>query len=261
MSVGVWHRRESHFPDDRDREAPERPVEYMLHDPYPGMKGLVRGPRDMTARERGEILRPRWGYFAVAGARPHLQAVDDADAGDLVHGAYFRDVDQREQWIDTNMNNLYLRPAGEQWSYWAARLFPMSEQVLDADVIQGEAGALETGTGWLMRRLAYGAPGGLTRSRQRNLPPGYRHYGHVTGWTSNIYGHYSQSYPPESVRRDLTTRLRPRQRYPQMGRPYSGRQDVRRDPFMEYLGTRPQGQRQTGGQLDYNSLDRDDVLH
>jgi hypothetical protein len=30
---------------------------------------------------------------------------------------------------------------------------------------------------------------------------------------------------------------------------------------MEYLGNRPQGQRRTGGQLNYNELERDDVLH
>lgn len=261
MSVGVWHRRESHFPAGRAAETPERPVEYLLHDPYPGMKGVVRGPGGQSARDRGEILRPQWGYFAVSGARPHLDGAGGSDAGNLVHGAYFREVSEREEWVDRNVNNLYLRQADGEWTYWNARLFPLSEQVLDADVIQGETEAAESGTGWLMRRLAYGSPGGLIRSRQGNLPPGYRHYGDVTGWTSNIYGDFDRTYPPEAVRRDLLHQVRPRQRYPALGRPYDDAQGVRRDPLMEYLGTRPQGQRRTGGQLDYNALERDDVLH
>lgn len=262
LSVGAWHRRETHFPEDRASDAPERPVEYMLHDPYPGMKGLVHGPRDQSAQERGESLRPQWGYFALAAARTRLRNVEaEGPAPELLHGAYFRDVAVRQEWLSDSMNNLYIRGSQGDWSYWDARLFPLSEQVLDEDIIQGLEGGGETGTGWLMRRIAHGSPGGLIWSRQGRLPPTYYGYGDVTGWTQDIYGQYDNTYPPRAVQNDLTGELRPRRRYPGFGPAYDSMQGVRRDPFMEYLGTRPQDQRQTGGQLDYNALERDDVLH
>ncbi|MFW6456684.1 MAG: hypothetical protein ACOC0A_00155 [Planctomycetota bacterium] len=262
VTVGVWHRRESHFPDGHSGEAPERPVEYLLHDPSPGMKGLMQGSQAQSARERGEILRPGWGYFAVAGARPRLNDANGAlDRDGMVLGAYFRDSDDRAEWLGENMNNLYLRDTSGEWTYWDARLFPVSEQVLDYDVIQGAVTQAETGVGWLMRRIAHGSPGGLTRSRQRNLPPGYHRYGDISGWTKDIYGQFEQSYPPRTVRDNLLKELRPRQRYPNLGGPYQDSEGMHRDPLMEHLGGRPQGERRTGGQLDYNQLDDEDVSH
>ncbi len=225
------------------------------------MKGLVQGPRDRSARDKGEILRPTWGYFAVSGARPRLNDANGAlDEDNLVLGTYFRDPDERAEWLEDNMNNLYLRDTSGEWTYWDARLFPISKQVLDYDVVKGAESPAETGVGWLMRRIAHGSPGGLVRSRHSNLPPGYDRYGDVSGWTKNIYGQYERSYPPRAVENNLLREMRPRQKYPNMGGPYKDAEGMYRDPLMEHLGERPPGLR-TGGQLDYNQLEQEDVTH
>jgi hypothetical protein len=59
---------------------------------------------------------------------------------------------------------------------------------------------------------------------------------------------------------DLTTRVRPRGPYPSLGPPYMER-GLLRDPFVEYLSDRPQGEQPSGGQLDYSGLDEDSVVH
>ncbi|MDP6107284.1 MAG: pilus assembly protein TadG-related protein, partial [Candidatus Brocadiia bacterium] len=141
FTAGVWHRRESHFPRGEDDApptagaAPERPVEYMLHDPAPGFKGLMRDAGGTTARGRGERLRPAWGYFAVAAARARLNQPGIAgDAAGLRQGAYFEDLWAREQWLSGNLGNLYLRESAAGRSYWDARLIGLDRQMLDEDV-------------------------------------------------------------------------------------------------------------------------------
>jgi len=261
FTAGVWHRTESHFPTGHTSDMPERPLEYLLHDPYPGMKGLMRGPAGQTARQRGEILHPAWGYFAVAGARARLNRPGERDGrGGMEQGVYFSDVYERERWIEENLNNLYLKPGADGWSHWDARLVALNRQVLDEDVLLGLAEPAETGVGWLMQRIAYGSPGGLVPSRQGSLPPGYYRYGDVTGWASDIYGDFDATYDPHAVMSDLTTRVRPRGPYPSLGSPYMER-GLLRDPFVEYLSDRPQGEQPSGGQLDYSGLDEDSVVH
>ncbi|MDP6439982.1 MAG: pilus assembly protein TadG-related protein, partial [Candidatus Brocadiia bacterium] len=260
FTAGVWHRRESHFPRGEDDApltpgaAPERPVEYMLHDPEPGFKGLMRGAGGTTARQRGERLRPAWGYFAVAAARARLNQPDaEGNAAGLRQGAYFDDPAAREDWLSENPGNLYLREDASGRSYWDARLIGLDRQVLDEDVTLGQAGAAETGVGWLLKRIAHGAPGGLIRS-------GLVRSGE-TGWAGDVYGSYSASYPPTWVRRDLTTLLRARQSTPGMGAPYIDEYGMLRDPLVDYLAGRALGGGPAYGQLDYNRLDEESVVH
>ena len=264
FTAGVWHRREEHFPrgEVSTTSVPDRPVEYLLHDPNPGMKGLLRGPAGVSARERGEVKRPRWGYFTAAASRPRINRPGESGGwGGLEHGVYFTDLDERERWIEENLNNLYMRACAGGWSYWDARLVALNRQVLDEDVILGQAEPAETGLGWLMTRIAYGSPGGLLRSRQESLPPTYSRYGNVTGWTRDIYGGFDETYHPTQVMRDLTIHLRPRAPYPSMGGAYVDEEGLLRDPFVEYLSGKGQGELPRGGQLDYHALDSDSVVH
>jgi hypothetical protein len=230
---------------------------------------MMQGPQGQTARQRGEILRPAWGYFAVAAARTRMvQGDDPIESGALEDGMYFSEsaveADQREEWIESNMNNLYLRRDDGHWTTWDARLIPLNRQVLNHDIVLDQQNPVESGVGWLMRRIAYGSPGGREATRQSNLPAWYGYgdrHGHVAGWTHNMYGRYDQSYPPEWVRQDLLQEMRPRRRASGIGSPYTDAEGHHRDPFVEQLGTRDQGTRRTGGQFDYNTLDEEDVVH
>jgi hypothetical protein len=183
------------------------------------------------------------------------------DSGGLNGGLYFADTQERQRWVEENLNCLYLKSCAEGWSYWDSRLIALSRQVLDEDVILGLDEPAETGVGWLMKRIAQGSPGGLVPSDQRDLPPGYDRYGYVSGWVSSIYGDYDPDYPPLHVYRDLSERVRPRMPYPRFGPPYLDSEGLLRDPLVDYLSQRQQGQRPEGGQLDYNRLDQDAVLH
>lgn len=268
FTAGVWRRSMSHFPRGEDGapattgSVPQRPVEYLLHDPEPGFKGIMRGTAGSTPRERGERVPPAWGYFAVSAARPRLNRPGaSGDWGGLKQGAYFEDVEERESWLENNLNNLYLKEGPTGWTHWDSRLVALDRQVLDEDVMLDHTTAYETGMGWLMKRIAFGSPGGLIRSRHVPWRPGEPTHGISEGWTSDIFGSYKQSYPPAWVRRDLTSRMRPRRPTPVMGRPYLDADGLRRDPLTEYLGDRAPGYYQTGGQLDYNDLDSDSVFH
>jgi hypothetical protein len=112
-----------------------------------------------------------------------------------------------------------------------------------------------------MKRIAFGSPGGLIRSRHVPWRPGEPTHGISEGWSRDIFGSYTQSYPPTWVRRDLTQRLRPRRPAPQMGRPYVDVDGALRDPFAEYLAGRQPGYYDAGQQMDYNALDSDSVFH
>lgn len=261
VTTGVWHPTETHFPRGYTGSAPDRPVEYLLHDPNPGFKGVMTGPQGRTARQRGENLRPVWGYFASAAARVRLNRPGETGGWDgLDDGLFFTDVDERTNWIAENLNNLYSKQCASGWSYWDSRMVALNRQVLDKDVLLDLTEPAETGVGWLMRRIAYGAPGGLVQSRQQNLPPGYYDYGHVSGWTSSVYSEYDPQYPPELVRQGLLQDVRPRAAYPYPGQPYTDAEGLYRNPFVESLAAR-QGPRPTGGQLDYNDLDENSVVH
>ncbi|MFW5923872.1 MAG: hypothetical protein ACOCSQ_05775, partial [Planctomycetota bacterium] len=262
LTVGVWHRPESHFTGD-DSGPPERPVEYLLHDPQPGMKGLVRGTDRQSARERGERVMPKWGYFAVAGARPRLNdAGGPVDDGGIKHGAYFRDPNMREEWLEDNKHNLYSWGGSGEWSYWDARLFPVSEQVLDFDIEQQLDVGPETGTGWLMRRIAYGAPGGrIARDFPREFNEPGQKFVDYPGWATDVYGGQCDDYTPEAVRKNLLERMKPRRTDAGQRVPYVDDEGLYRDPFVEELGTRSPGDRPEGRPLDYNLLDDEDVTH
>jgi len=261
VTVGVWHRRESHFPTGHTGSAPDRPVEYLLHDPNPGFKGMMTGPQGQSAHQRGEILRPEWGYFAMAAGRCELHRPgESSDWYGLDDGIHFTDVDEREDWVANNLNNLYLNECATGWTYWSGRITALNRQVLDEDVLLGLSEPAESGVGWLARQIAYGSPGGLARSRQHSLPPGYYAWGHVTGWTSSVYSDYDPTYPPELVRQGLLTNLRPRRPYPHMGQAYTDAEGQFRDPFAENLAGR-QGPPPKGGQLDYQGMEPEDVMH
>ena len=263
LTCGVWHRRESHFGTAPGRTGDlERPVEYLLHDPEPGLKGLMRGQPATTARQRGERLMPPWGYFAVAAARPKLERPGEAASSDSLRaGGYFADADARRIWVAEDFDNLYVRDYSGGWSSWDAGLIALSRQVLDEDVMLQQTIQAQTGTGWLMERIAMGSPGGLVRSLHQQWWPNQPHYGTTAGWATDLYGGYLQSYPPEWVRRDLTRLMRPRQPTPVMGRHYTDQEGLLRDPLVEYLGTRPFGPQPTGSQLDYGQLDERSVVH
>jgi len=233
-TVGVWHRRESHFGSTEGAEHLERPVQYLLHDPRAGMKGLLRGGGAEAPRR--EILRPPWGYFTVAAARPRLnRGAFEFPFGLLQHGVYFDDPEERTFWVENDVNNLYVKSYGPERAYWDARLVPLSRQVLIEDVLLGRSFEAETGTGWLLKRIARGSP---------------------WGWT-NAFDRYGV---PE-VAASLTGQVRPRAEYPRLGGPYVDEQGVLRDPFVEYLSARPPERMPRGGQLDYGSLDEGIVTH
>ncbi len=265
VTVGVWSPRESHFGDRAGRGRPDRPVEYLLHDPDAGMRGVFEGRRG-SPESRGERLRPEWGYFTVAAARPRLMAGEGrpAEPGSMQYGWYFSEgaarSGERERWAGDNMWNLYLLASGDEWSHWDAALVPINKQLLDTD-IRDIIGA-ESGTGYLMQRIAYGSPGGLTRTRHRDTPPWWdyeRHFGDVSGWTKDIYGGYDREFPPGRVRQRLLQRVRPREAYPRTGPAYIDPEyGTLRDPLMEYLA---ESEHERGGQLDYRGLRRWDVQH
>lgn len=233
VTVGVWHGRESHFGSSEGGRRLERPVEYLLHDPSPGMKGIMTDSGQGTGTE--EILRPSWGYFALAGARPRFNPRQEALGALIRQGMYFSCVTDRAFWVEQGLGNLYLLPSGSAWSYWDASLVALSRQVLDDDVILGQDASAETGTGWLLKRIARGAP---------------------WGWAEEFD---LQGVPEVGGR--LTGAIRPRRPYPRFGRPYLDEEGLLRDPLVEYLGARGQGAGPRGGQLDYNRLDEQSVLH
>ena len=234
-TVGVWHRRETHFRTEDGSARLDRPVEFLLNDPQPGMKGLFAS-RETTPSER-EVLRPPWGFFALTGARPRLNDFPGSPADDeLQDGVSFADAYEREQWVEGDNDNLYLMRSGPTSSCWDARLVALSRQVLDEDVILGMGFEAESGTGWLISRIARGSP---------------------VGWTSQFD---LAGVPDIGVL--LTGSVRPRLPYPQFVRgPYLDDRGLLRDPFTEYMSARPQGQSPRGGQLDYGQLDDDTVMH
>jgi len=234
-TVGVWHRRESNFAPAERGGGLERPVRYLLDSPTPGMKGLLGGEQTEAAHKQ-EILRPAWGYFAVAGARARLNygAGDEAD-GLLRHGVRFDSPEEREQWVEHNINNLYVKRYGNQWSYWDARLVALSHQVLDEDVVLGLDLEAETGTGWLLKTIASGSP---------------------WGWAQQF-----DQYGVPEIAAKLLHQMRPRAPYPHFGAPYLDEEGVLRDPLVEYLADRPPGPTSRGRQLDFGALDEEVVTH
>ena len=234
VSVGVWHRRESHFASAEEGGHLERPMQYMLHDPRAGMKGIMReseGPR-----QQAEILRPSWGYFAVSAARSRLNPQSADGAGyPLEHGVYIDHPELREAWLDHSQLNLYARSYSRRPVYWDARLVPLSRQVLDEDVELGLRTMVESGTGWLMTRLARGAP---------------------WGWTDEF-----DRYEVPEVANRLTSDVRPRRPYPRLGGPYEDESGILRDPLVEHLADQGPGRYPRGGQLDYHRLDDEVVTH
>ncbi len=267
VTVGVWRPRESHFRRSTG-DYPDRPVEYLLHDPEPGMRGVMEG-RGGTPRQRGERVRPAWGYFAVAAARPVLMEDDNrpAEPGAMQDGWFFSnpavESGDRDKWLDDNMWNLYMVNSGGSWSYWDAALVPFNRQLLDADMRDLAGINAQSGTGWLMQRIAYGSPGGLVRTRQRDLPSWWghhRHFGHVSGWASDIFGSYDQDYPPSRVRSYLLDQMRLRRPYPGQGGPYIDPTDsTLRDPLMEHFAEMRRHER--GAQLDFELMRDEDVVH
>jgi len=224
VTVGTWHERESHF---GKTGRLERPVEYLLNQPEPGMKGVFMGSGDAGGRR--EVLRPPWGFFAVAAARPRL----NLPGQDVIH---FESPQRRKEWVEWNTNNLYLPRGAPRGSYWDARLWPISEQVLDEDVIMGLDAEAENGTAWLMKRIAYGSP---------------------WGWTSEF-----DLQGVAEVAELLKGRLRSRLEYRQItAGPYRDQYGALRDPFVEYMARMRMGQSRRGGQFNYNELDRESVLH
>jgi hypothetical protein len=245
VTVGTWHPRESHFPPGRQSDLPERPVEYLLHDPNPGMKSILQGPQEAAVR-RDENLRPPWGVFAVSGARPRLMQNDGSpvSADGLEDGCFFDNPDIRSEWVEQNVYNLYLHPHDRTPAMWDAGLVPLNRQILDEDIQEGYEFAPETGVAWLLHRIAYGSPGGLVRSRQSNLPPTYyydwvdeegnirrplSHYGHISGWVRDIYGGYDPEFSPEQIRHLLLDNM-----------------------YMEGAG---------GRRFNYTDVEDEDVLH
>ena len=93
----------------------------------------------------------------------------------------------------------------------------------------------QSGTAWLMSVIARGAP---------------------WGWTDSFDG---RAIPEVSGL--LLGRLRPRAAYGQQGAPYVDQEGALRDPYVDFLVNEPQGQRRLGGQLNYNKLDSETVLH
>ncbi|MCK4300802.1 MAG: hypothetical protein KAX80_14770, partial [Planctomycetes bacterium] len=130
---------------------------------------------------------------------------------------------------------LYVRRYGYLWSYWDARLVALSRQVLDEDVLLGLDLEAETGTGWLLKRIASGSPWGWARE-------------------------FDQYGVPE-VAAGLLGQMRPRAPYPRFGGPYLDEEGVLRDPFVEYLADRPEGRTPRGRQLDFGALDGEVVTH
>ncbi len=265
VTVGVWSPRESHFGDRAVGDQPDRPLEYLLHDPEAGMRGVVEG-RGEPPRQRGERLRPAWGYFTVAAARPRLMAGREqpAEPGRMQQGWFFDEsaasAGYREEWIEEHMWNLYLADSAGEWSYWDAKLVPVNKQLLDHDI--REIVGAESGTGYLMQRIAYGSPGGLTRTRHTDTPSwwGYeRHFGDISGWTKDIFGGYDRDFPPGRVRERLLEHVRPREPYPRTGPAYIDPEyGTLRDPLMEYLAD---SEHERGGQLDYRRLRPEDIQH
>lgn len=83
---------------------------------------------------------PRSGAFAIASARAGFW---DESRGKYVYA--FESIDDREQWIENSLANLY-EPT------WMAKLFPIAAQIKDEDI---DSDLNDTGLNYLLRSLRH----------------------------------------------------------------------------------------------------------
>jgi hypothetical protein len=249
-TVGAWRGRDEDFRDAQGNPLLAGTLEYLLHDPTSGLKGIFGSSMGAAEPATTEpVYYPEWGYFTLAAARARLR--DGSQDPNLLQGCRFEDVDARENWVDNNLYNLYpvaRRNALGQpyYGYWDARLLSLDRQILTEDVVLGPNDPAQTGTAWLMGVIARGAARG---SRQAG-------FDYPAGWTDTWDGR-----DVSDVRELLTRRLRPRRPYGSVGRPYIDAQGALRDPFVEMLVGQDRSDRRTGGQLNYDQMDSESVLH
>lgn len=242
-TIGVWRSREQDLQDSAGNPANTGTLEYLLHDPEAGLKGILRpqdgGPdQPAGATATGPVYYPGWGYFTIAAGRCRLR--NGSTYAALIDNCRFEDLDAREHWVADNMYNLYLirnnRGGGNAaYNYWDARMISIDRQVLTDDAIMGVGDPAQTGTAWLVSLIARGAP---------------------WGWTASFDGS-----GVAEVGGLLTGSIRPRHGYPRAGQPYTDASGAHRDPFIEQLVNQPQGNRRLGGQLLYKDLDSKNVWH